>query len=1358
MEALQFEVVESEYADGTPPVVTSLSISVTSINAPGTIELVAEATDDVSGVDSVGVGFRGQNHEEYLHGTLYATYWKDGERVPYEDGKLHGKITVNQHLESDMFILTSVSVYDVAGNYTRYERNPPNWENYFPLTDYMEALQFEVLNNGADVTTSVSKDTFVDEVANAEDDAYIAADYSGNATMPKEAFEAIAGTDKTIDLISDGITWRFEGSDITKTSKDIDLSVQITKAEENTSADGEAIQDKLNGTTGVVMKFAENGQLPGKATIQVKVDYAMREYLGSDTGLSVYYYNNQTGELELIASNLKVINDTYVEFPITHCSYYVLTNPNGSNGGSTAQGIAVDKTNFPDDNFRAWILSQDYGTDGVLTSDEVANVTWIDVSEKGIGDLAGIEHFTALHSLSCYDNQLTALDVSRNTGLTVLLCGGNQLTSLDVASCIALSSLNCINNLLTSLNISGCTVLTDLYCDSNQLTSLDTSKNTALLHLTCANNQLVDLNLVGNKNLTELTCSNNQLTNLDVSNCTSLTGLYCDNNKLTVLELSKNTALIKLFCYNNQLTELNLSGKPNLLWLHCYDNQLTKLIVRNNTALEHLACEGNQLTELDISQDIELKELACGINQIESLDVTNCTKLEYLECDDNKITELDLTNNPLLTELSCDGNLLTVLDLSKNTKLKGLQCCTNQLASLDLSNNPNCESIMAHSNRRNITVNGNNEFNLSKLQGFDVSKASDWSGCTVSNGVLTALSRSITYSYQINASKTVTFNLRANNYDPNAGKMEGTWGNLTWKIDGTGTLIISGTGAMLHYTEPNGNPLIDGYPWHRYADLIQSVVVEEGVTTLAEIAFHGLDNLQSVTLPDSLASIGGAAFVFCPNLDSIRIPENVSAIGKDAFIGSEHFREITFTGNAPAFDQATFTSITATAYYPAGNATWTTEVQQDYGGDITWVGHVFGQWTTEGNTSSRTCTRCGYTEHKVSTDSGDVEVEIPEQPELDVEVDPVLPSEENYILVEEALESTKYDVLKVFDITLKNSEGVHVQPNGTVKVKLPLDWSQNGNYKVYRVSDDGTLTDMNAYRQGSHMVFETDHFSIYVIAEKIDITAPTAKALTYTGSAQALVNAGSVTGRTMQYSLDGVTYSASVPTATNAGTYTVYYKVEGSHAAAQTVSVTIAKAEITITADNKVAAVGTAKPTLTYTVAGLKGSDKLSTNPTLACNATMSTAGDYEIVVSGGDAGVNYEIQRINGKLSVKNEHKVNVAAVTNGTVSVSHEKAIEGTEIAITATPKSGYHFSTLTVKDAAGTSYVVSTDNNGKYYFIMPDVDVTITVSFSKNITADPTNPKTGDEFAVVLWSGIMMTSLLCMAVIIPSRKKFR
>ena len=91
---------------------------------------------------------------------------------------------------------------------------------------------------------------------------------------------------------------------------------------------------------------------------------------------------------------------------------------------------------------------------------------------------------------------------------------------------------------------------------------------------------------------------------------------------------------------------------------------------------------------------------------------------------------------------------------------------------------------------------------------------------------------------------------------------------------------------------------------------------------------------------------------------------------------------------------------------------------------------------------------------------------------------------DEYRLVEEIVTDgvvADVEVLKVFDINLKNHDGVHVQPNGTIKVKLPNDWSKNGIYKVYRVNDDGTLTDMNAYREGSHLVFETDHFSIYVI-------------------------------------------------------------------------------------------------------------------------------------------------------------------------------------------------------------------------------------------------------------------------------------
>lgn len=53
-------------------------------------------------------------------------------------------------------------------------------------------------------------------------------------------------------------------------------------------------------------------------------------------------------------------------------------------------------------------------------------------SNLGITDLTGIEHFTELAALNCENNQLTALDVSKNTHLSEIYCGGNQLATLDL--------------------------------------------------------------------------------------------------------------------------------------------------------------------------------------------------------------------------------------------------------------------------------------------------------------------------------------------------------------------------------------------------------------------------------------------------------------------------------------------------------------------------------------------------------------------------------------------------------------------------------------------------------------------------------------------------------------------------------------------------------------------------------------------------------------------------------------------------------------------------------------------------------------------------------------------------------------
>lgn len=84
------------------------------------------------------------------------------------------------------------------------------------------------------------------------------------------------------------------------------------------------------------------------------------------------------------------------------------------------------------------------------------------------------------------------------------------------------------------------------------------------------------------------------------------------------------------------------------------------------------------------------------------------------------------------------------------------------------------------------------------------------------------------------------------------------------------------------------------------------------------------------------------------------------------------------------------------------------------------------------------------------------------------------------------------------------------------------------------------------------------------------VTDLTANIPTYNGAAQTLINAGSTTGGELQYKLNNGAYSTDLPQATAAGTYTVFYKVVGDSnyydVAEQSISVTIAKADIVLTA------------------------------------------------------------------------------------------------------------------------------------------------------------------------------------------------
>ena len=99
---------------------------------------------------------------------------------------------------------------------------------------------------------------------------------------------------------------------------------------------------------------------------------------------------------------------------------------------------------FEDANFKTYCVQNfDKDGDGEISFEEAGAVDSISCYAKSIKSLKGIEYFTKLNSLKCYNNQLNSLDVSKNTSLTKLYCYSNQLTSLDVSGCTSLTILDC---------------------------------------------------------------------------------------------------------------------------------------------------------------------------------------------------------------------------------------------------------------------------------------------------------------------------------------------------------------------------------------------------------------------------------------------------------------------------------------------------------------------------------------------------------------------------------------------------------------------------------------------------------------------------------------------------------------------------------------------------------------------------------------------------------------------------------------------------------------------------------------------------------------------------------------------------
>ncbi|MBR5938275.1 MAG: leucine-rich repeat domain-containing protein [Clostridiales bacterium] len=125
--------------------------------------------------------------------------------------------------------------------------------------------------------------------------------------------------------------------------------------------------------------------------------------------------------------------------------------------------------------------------------------------------------------------------------------------------------------------------------------------------------------------------------------------------------------------------------------------------------------------------------------------------------------------------------------------------------------------------------------------------------------------------------------------------------NATWSYDETTkTLTFSGNGPM---AEQSSEYYV---PWSIYKDQVESVVVEDGITTITSYAFYRFPYLTSVTIPDSVKSIGRYAFYYCTALADLPVMNGVETLGDTAFYGCSELTSIVIPDNITKMGSSVF--------------------------------------------------------------------------------------------------------------------------------------------------------------------------------------------------------------------------------------------------------------------------------------------------------------------------------------------------------------------------------------------------------------------------------------------------------------------
>ena len=361
---------------------------------------------------------------------------------------------------------------------------------------------------------------------------------------------------------------------------------------------------------------------------------------------------------------------------------------------------AIVTTSIPDPNFEQLLidLGLDSGTiNGEVLTANISGLTTLDISNRNIINLTGIEDFAALEQFTSIQNPLTTLDFSSNLNLL---------------------NISIINNPLSSINL---------------------TQNAALTNLTISNTTgatFSSLDITQNNNLSSLELGTNNISNLNISNNTQLTYLGLGNNPISTLDLSQNTALQSLSIYATNINSLDLSAHPNLQNLVGYSGQLTSLNLKSgsNFNLSFVDISNNpNLSCVDVDDPVSAQNNANWIKDVATIYSEDCASEALIQqTERNALIDFYnatnganwtnntnwLSNNPISTwhGITLDAfNRVSKIELFSNnlngtlnsslqdlSRLEDLNLLTNNLA----GNIPSW--IGSFSNLKNLFLSANN--------------------------------------------------------------------------------------------------------------------------------------------------------------------------------------------------------------------------------------------------------------------------------------------------------------------------------------------------------------------------------------------------------------------------------------------------------------------------------------------------------------------------------------------------------------------------------------------------------------------------------------------------------------------------